>query len=93
MKKGSVIVDVAIDQGGCCEVSRPTTHSEPTYVVHGVIMYCVANMPSVVSRTSTVALNKATLDNGLRISNNLKGLLGEKEGLQIKKGQLLIDLG
>jgi alanine dehydrogenase len=61
MKRGSVIVDVAIDQGGCCETSRPTTHDEPTYVVDGVVHYCVANMPGGVPRTSTFALNNATL--------------------------------
>jgi alanine dehydrogenase len=61
MKPGSVIVDVAIDQGGCCETSRPTTHDEPTYIVDGVIHYCVANMPGGVPRTSTFALNNATL--------------------------------
>lgn len=61
MKPGSVVVDVAIDQGGCFETSRPTTHDEPTYVVDGVIHYCVANMPGAVPRTSTVALNNATL--------------------------------
>lgn len=61
MKPGSVVVDVAIDQGGCFETSRPTTHDEPTYVVDGVIHYCVANMPGGVPRTSTFALNNATL--------------------------------
>jgi alanine dehydrogenase len=61
MKPGSVIVDVAIDQGGCCETSRPTTHADPTYVVDGVVHYCVANMPGAVPRTSTYALNNATL--------------------------------
>ena len=61
MKQGSVIVDVAIDQGGCCETSRPTTHADPTYVVDGVVHYCVANMPGAVARTSTFALNNATL--------------------------------
>jgi len=61
MKPGSVIVDVAIDQGGCCETSRPTTHDDPTYVVDGVIHYCVTNMPGAVPRTSTFALNNATL--------------------------------
>ncbi|TMG83678.1 MAG: alanine dehydrogenase [Betaproteobacteria bacterium] len=61
MKKGAVIVDVAIDQGGCFETSRPTTHADPTYVVDGVIHYCVANMPGGVPRTSTFALNNATL--------------------------------
>ncbi len=61
MKKGSVIVDVAIDQGGSAETSRPTTHAEPTYLVDGVVHYCVANMPGAVPRTSTYALNNATL--------------------------------
>jgi alanine dehydrogenase len=61
MKNGSVIVDVAIDQGGCFETSHPTTHAEPTYIVDGVVHYCVANMPGGVPRTSTFALNNATL--------------------------------
>ena len=61
MKRGSVIVDVAIDQGGCVETSKPTTHAEPTYVVDDIVHYCVANMPGGVPRTSTLALNKATL--------------------------------
>ncbi len=61
MPEGSVIVDVAIDQGGCAETSRPTTHDAPTYVVDGVVHYCVANMPGAVARTSTLALNNVTL--------------------------------
>jgi alanine dehydrogenase len=61
MKRGAVIVDVAIDQGGCVETARPTTHAEPTYLVDGVVHYCVANMPGGVPRTSTYALNNATL--------------------------------
>jgi alanine dehydrogenase len=61
MKRGSVIVDVAIDQGGCTETSRPTTHADPTYVVDGVVHYCVANMPGAVANTSTFALNNVTL--------------------------------
>ena len=61
MKRGSVIVDVAIDQGGCSETSRPTTHAEPTYIDEGVVHYCVTNMPGAVARTSTFALNNATL--------------------------------
>jgi alanine dehydrogenase len=61
MRKGSVIVDVAVDQGGCIETVKPTTHAEPTYVVDGVIHYCVANMPGAVPRTSTWALTNATL--------------------------------
>ena len=61
MRKGSVIVDVAVDQGGCIETVRPTTHAEPTYVIDGVIHYGVANMPGAVPRTSTFALTNATL--------------------------------
>jgi len=69
MKKGAVIVDIAVDQGGCCETSRMTYHDDPTYVVDGVIHYCVANMPGAVSNTSTFALTNATLEYGLRIAN------------------------
>jgi alanine dehydrogenase len=61
MKRGSVLVDISIDQGGCSETSRPTTHAQPTYVVDGVVHYCVTNMPGAVARTSTFALNNATL--------------------------------
>jgi alanine dehydrogenase len=61
MKQGSVIVDVAVDQGGCVETTRPTTHSDPVFVVDGVVHYCVANMPGAVPRTSTFALNNVTL--------------------------------
>ena len=61
MKNGSVIVDVAIDQGGCVETSKPTTHHDPTYIVEGVVHYCVTNMPGAVGRTSTFALCNATL--------------------------------
>ena len=69
MKQGSVAVDVAIDQGGCFETSHATTHAEPTYVVDGVIHYCVANMPGAVARTSTIALNNATLTHGLALAD------------------------
>ncbi|MCW5592528.1 MAG: alanine dehydrogenase [Burkholderiales bacterium] len=69
MKPGSVVVDVAIDQGGCFETSRPTTHAEPTFVVDGVVHYCVANMPGAVPRTSTYALNNATLPFTLQLAN------------------------
>lgn len=69
MKKGSVVVDVAIDQGGCFETSKATTHQEPTYIVDGVVHYCVANMPGGVARTSTLALNNATLPYALNIAN------------------------
>lgn len=69
MKRGSVVVDVSIDQGGCFETSRPTTHSNPTYVVDGVVHYCVTNMPGAVARTSTFALNNATLPFTLALAN------------------------
>ncbi len=69
MKRGSVVVDVSIDQGGCFETSRPTTHSQPTYVVDGVVHYCVTNMPGAVPRTSTFALNNATLPFTLALAN------------------------
>ena len=70
MQTGSVLVDVAIDQGGCFETSRPTTHDDPTYVVDGIIHYCVANMPGAVARTSTYALNAATLVHAKRIARH-----------------------
>ncbi len=70
MKPGSVIVDVAIDQGGCCETAKPTTHADPTYVVDDVVHYCVANMPGGVPRTSTFALNNVTLPHILALANN-----------------------
>ena len=68
MKKGAVVVDVAIDQGGCFETSRPTTHAEPTYEVDGVVHYCVANMPGAVARTSTFALNNATIGHAIALA-------------------------
>ncbi|MSP95889.1 MAG: alanine dehydrogenase [Betaproteobacteria bacterium] len=77
MKPGSVIVDVAIDQGGCCETARPTTHADPTYIIDEVVHYCVANMPGAVPRTSTYALNNATLPFALRIADR-----GWKEALR-----------
>ena len=69
MKKGAVMVDVAIDQGGCFETSKPTTHQEPTYIVDGVVHYCVANMPGGVARTSTIALTNATLPYALQLAD------------------------
>jgi len=77
MKKGAVLVDVAIDQGGCFETSRPTTHTDPTYVVEGVVHYCVANMPGAVPKTSTLALTNATLPYVLQIAN-----MGWKRAMQ-----------
>ena len=93
MKRGSVIVDVAIDQGGCCETSRPTTHAEPTYIVDDVVHYCVANMPGGVPRTSTLALNNATLPYLVKLANKgyQKALSEDKNflaGLNIFKGQV-----
>ena len=69
MKRGSVLVDIAIDQGGCFETSRATTHDDPVYEIDGVIHYCVANMPGAVSRTSAFALNNATLPFVLKLAD------------------------
>jgi alanine dehydrogenase len=69
MKRGSVLVDIAIDQGGCFETSRPTTHADPVFVEEGVIHYCVANMPGAVARTSAFALNNATLPFAMKLAN------------------------
>jgi alanine dehydrogenase len=69
MKKGAVLVDVAIDQGGCFETSKATTHGEPIYTVEGVVHYCVANMPGAVPKTSTLALTNATLPYAAEIAN------------------------
>jgi len=93
MKKGSVIVDVSIDQGGCCETSKLTSHSDPIYEVDGVIHYCVANMPGCVPLTSTFALTNETIPYALEIANKgyKKALLGNKpllRGLNVFKGNL-----
>jgi alanine dehydrogenase len=93
MKSGSVIVDVAIDQGGCVETSKPTTHSNPTYLVDNVVHYCVANMPGGVPRTSTFALNAATLPFTMKLAKEgyKKALLSDTnflEGLNVCKGQV-----
>ena len=93
MKRGSVIVDVAIDQGGCVETSKPTTHANPTYIVDNVVHYCVANMPGGVPRTSTLALNKATLPFLSKLANKgyEKALKEDKNflaGLNIFKGNV-----
>lgn len=69
MKAGSVLVDIAIDQGGCFEDSRPTTHADPTYQVHGSVFYCVANMPGAVANTSTYALTNVTLPYAVALAN------------------------
>ena len=92
MKKGSVIVDVAIDQGGCFETSHATTHSDPTFEVDGVIHYCVANMPGAVPVTSTHALNNATLHYGLQLADKgLKAITEDRHlraGLNVHRGRI-----
>jgi len=92
MKKGAVIVDVAVDQGGCFETTKATYHNDPVYDIDGVVHYCVANMPGAVPRTSTIALTNATLKYGLMIAN--QGLekaaehdLGLKNGINIYDGK------
>jgi len=85
MRPGAVIVDVAVDQGGCCETTRPTTHSDPVYVVDGIIHYCVANMPGAYARTSTFALTNATFPYAQQIAD--KGWLqAARENPEIAKG-------
>ena len=91
MKRGSVIVDVAIDQGGCVETSKPTTFAEPTFIIDDIIHYCVANMPGGVPRTSTIALNKATLPFLSKLAKDgyLKALNDDQNfqaGLNVFKG-------
>ncbi len=93
MKRGSVVVDVAIDQGGCVETSKPTTHANPTYLVDEVVHYCVANMPGGVPRTSTMALNKATLPLLIKLADQgYKKTLQENKnfqaGLNVYKGKI-----
>jgi alanine dehydrogenase len=91
MKKGAVVVDVAIDQGGCFETSNPTTHADPTFVVDGVVHYCVANMPGAVARTSTFALNNATIPHVLALADkgwrqSLQENVHLRNGLNVCKG-------
>jgi alanine dehydrogenase len=93
MKPGAVIVDIAIDQGGCAETSRPTTHSAPTYIVHDVVHYCVTNMPGAVARTSTFALNNVTLPFVLALAGKgYRRALGEdphlRNGLNVYEGKI-----
>ena len=94
MRDGSVIVDVAVDQGGCVETSRPTTHSDPTYVEEGVVHYCVANIPGAVARTSTLALTSATLPYLVKIADlGIQGAVVEdpalSKGLSTLRGSLV----
>ncbi|MEE8504923.1 MAG: alanine dehydrogenase, partial [Kiloniellales bacterium] len=93
MRQGSVFVDIAIDQGGCAETSRPTTFTEPTYVEEGVVHYCVTNMPGAVARTSTIALNNATLPFTLALADKgHRRALAEdqhlKKGLNVARGKI-----
>ncbi len=92
MKKGAVIVDVAIDQGGCFETSHATTHSDPTYEVDGIVHYCVANMPGAVPVTSAHALNNATLFHGLQLADRgLKAIAEDRhlrDGLNVHRGRV-----
>lgn len=93
MKKGAVVVDVAIDQGGCFETSHPTTHADPTFVVEGVVHYCVANMPGAVARTSTFALNNATIAHAVALADKgWKKALSEDphlmHGLNVAEGKV-----
>jgi len=93
MKKGAVLVDVAIDQGGCFETSHATTHAEPTFMVDGVVHYCVANMPGAVARTSTFALNNATIGHAVALANKgwkqaLKDNVHLKNGLNVAEGKV-----
>jgi alanine dehydrogenase len=93
MKPGAAIVDVSVDQGGCAETSRPTTHSQPTYVVDGVVHYCVANMPGAVSRTSTFALTNVTVPFVLALADKgLRALVDDphlRAGLNVHDGRLV----
>ncbi len=93
MKSGSAIVDVAVDQGGCVETTKATTHAEPTYIVDGIVHYAVANMPGAVARTSTFALNNATIPYGLEIASKgwksaVKGHASLAKGLNVAHGKV-----
>ncbi len=93
MKPGAVIIDVCIDQGGCCETSRPTTHSEPTYVVGGIVHYCVTNMPGAVGRTSTYALCNVTLPYVMTLANQdlasaIRQIPGLREAVNLYQGRV-----
>jgi len=93
MKKGAVVVDVAIDQGGCFETSHATTHDDPTFVVDGVVHYCVANMPGAVARTSTFALNNATIGHAVALADKgWKQAMRDdphlKNGLNVAEGKV-----
>ena len=96
MKRGAVIVDVAVDQGGCIETTRPTTHRNPTYIVEGVVHYCVTNMPGAVAGTSTYALTNGTLPYVLHLARQgwraaLKETRALQYGLNIAEGKVILD--
>ena len=96
MHRGAVLVDVAIDQGGCFETSKPTSHSDPVYEDEGIIHYCVTNMPGAVARTSTFALTNATTPFVIRIAEQgypdcIKSHEGLRKGLNIAKGKVTIE--
>lgn len=93
MRRGAVLVDVSIDQGGCFETSRPTTHADPTYLVDGVVHYCGTNMPGAVPRTSAFALNNATLPDTLALAEKgvgpaLRDSPHLRNGLNVHKGRI-----
>jgi len=96
MRPGTVLVDVAVDQGGCFETTRPTTHEEPTYIIDDIVHYCVANMPGAVPYTSTLALTNVTLPYILKLANLGWETACQKypdlgRGLNIVKGEVLIE--
>jgi alanine dehydrogenase len=93
MQKGAVVVDVAVDQGGCLETTRPTTHSDPIFIVDGVVHYCVANMPGAVPRTSTFALTNVTLPYarrlaGLGLAHAVRKDPALKQGVNVYRGHV-----
>ena len=94
MRPGTVLVDVAVDQGGCMETTRPTTHEDPTYIIDDIVHYCVANMPGAVPYTSTIALTNVTLSYILKIADNGWELACDNDaslakGLNIVKGKVV----
>ena len=94
MEEGSVFVDVAIDQGGCSETSRPTTHDAPVYNLNGIIHYCVTNMPSLVSKTSTYSLSNTILPYVLKVAEGgVESDESIQKGINVDKGKVLINLG
>jgi len=94
MKDGAVLVDVAVDQGGCIETCRPTTHDDPTFIIDGVVHYCVANMPGAVPYTSTIALTNATLNHAVQLANKgwekaCQDDAALRKGLNVVKGKIV----